>query len=211
MYTLYYAPGAASLVVHWLLLELGVPFDAVKVDLGAREHKRPEYLALNPMGVIPTLLIGDRPVVETGAIVSLLAARHPEAGLAPGVDDERYPPFLQAMFRISNGLQPPFRNWFYAAEVAGEAQAEEVKSRVRAVIERQWDLWSDTLDRSGGDYVLGAGISAADFYLAMIMRWSRNMPRPATDWPRLETFARLMKSRPTFAELYRREGLTEWA
>jgi glutathione S-transferase len=43
------------------------------------------------------------------------------------------------------------------------------------------------------------------------MRWSRNMPKPATTWPTLDAYVRRMKSRPTFRTLYEREGLTEWA
>ena len=43
------------------------------------------------------------------------------------------------------------------------------------------------------------------------MRWSRRIPRPATDWPALDRLAQAMKSRPSFKTLYEREGLTEWA
>ena len=62
-----------------------------------------------------------------------------------------------------------------------------------------------------GPHLLGEEPSVADFYLTMLMRWSRNMPRPATDWPRLAALAARMKARPSFAVLYAREGLTEWA
>ena len=54
-------------------------------------------------------------------------------------------------------------------------------------------------------------VSAADFYLVMLMRWSRNMPKPATDWPHLAALAQRLKSRPSFKLLYEREGLSEWA
>ena len=51
----------------------------------------------------------------------------------------------------------------------------------------------------------------ADFYLTMLMRWSRNMPKPATEWPQLAALAQRMKARPSLKVLYEREGLTEWA
>jgi len=54
-------------------------------------------------------------------------------------------------------------------------------------------------------------VSTADFYLTMLMRWSRNMPSPATQWPHLAALAGAMRSRPSFRTLYEREGLTEWA
>lgn len=211
MYTLYYAPGAASLVVHWLLLELGVEFEAIRLDIEAREHKRPEYLALNPAGVVPTLVVDGRPMVETGAIVAWLAASHPEKQLAPAPGDVRYAAYLQALFRVSNGLQPPFRLWFYPQDIADSSQAESVKQHVRVQIEGEWDRWSAQLASTPGGYLLGDTVSAADFYLTMLMRWSRNMPRPATEWAPLAALATRMKDRPSFAELYRREGLTEWS
>ena len=61
--TLYYAPGAASLLVHWLLIELEVPHRLQLVDTAAKAQKSPEYLAMNPNGVVPTLVI-DGAVVE---------------------------------------------------------------------------------------------------------------------------------------------------
>ena len=83
MYKLYFAPGAASLVVHWLLIELDLPHELVKLDFASKEHKTPEYLALNPNGVVPTMLIDGKPMFEAAAMVMLLADAKPEAGLAP--------------------------------------------------------------------------------------------------------------------------------
>jgi hypothetical protein len=89
VYVLYYSPGAASFAVHWLLIELGVPFEARRLDLDAQEHKRPEYLKLNPNGLVPTLLIDGKPVYESGALVALLAERHPEDEAVAGRRDGR--------------------------------------------------------------------------------------------------------------------------
>jgi glutathione S-transferase len=61
-----------------------------------------------------------------------------------------------------------------------------------------------------GPYLLGEGLSAADFMMTMLMRWSRNMPKPTNTWPQLLAFAQRMKSRSAFKEVYAREGLTDW-
>ena len=90
MYSLYYSPGAASLVVHWLLIELGVPHQLNKLDLQAGQQKRPEYLALNPNGVVPTLVIDGKPMQEAAAMLLWLADRHADAGLAPAAHDPRW-------------------------------------------------------------------------------------------------------------------------
>jgi glutathione S-transferase len=73
-------------VVHWLLLELGESCDLQLVDFASKAQKSPEYLRLNPSGVVPALVLDDGQVLtESGAIVMHLADTHPEARLAPAV------------------------------------------------------------------------------------------------------------------------------
>lgn len=208
--TLYYAPGAASFLVHWLLIELEVPHALQLVDTAARAQKSPEYLALNPNGVVPTLVIDGKPQYEAAALAMLLAERHPGAGLAPALDDPRRADYLQWMFNLANMVQPLFRQWWYPGEPAGDAQAEVVRAHCAPRIEAEWSRIDAHL-AAHGLYLLGEEVSAADFYLAMLMRWSRHMPKPATEWPQLAALAARMKARPSFQVLYAREGLTEWA
>jgi glutathione S-transferase len=210
VYQLYFAPGAASFAVHWMLLELGVPFEARLLDLDAGEHKQPTYLALNPNGLVPTLIVAGQPVYEAAALLLLLAERHPEAGLAPRVGSAERAIYLQWTLHLSNTLQATFGNWFHAERVAGEANADLVKTTARSQIESAWDRVAAHL-AARGPYMCGANVSATDFLATMLMRWSRNMPRPATDWPVLRDYVQRMKVRPTFHALYDREGLTEWA
>ena len=208
--TLYYAPGAASFLVHWLLIELEVPHALQLVDTAARAQKSPEYLALNPNGVVPTLVIDGKPQYEAAALAMLLAERHPGAGLAPALDDPRRADYLQWMLNLANMVQPLFRQWWYPGEPAGDAQAEVVRAHCAPRIEAEWSRIDAHL-AAHGPYLLGEEVSAADFYLAMLMRWSRHMPKPATEWPQLAALAARMKARPSFQVLYAREGLTEWA
>ena len=209
MYTLYYMPGAASFAVHWLLIDLGVPHELKRIDGEAREHKQPAYLALNPNGVVPTLIVDGMPVYESAALVLLLAARHPAAKLVPAAGTPAEAMYLQWMLHLANTLQPAFRNWFYADEVAGAEHVDAVKERARANIERAWDRLDAHLN-AHGPWVAGSALSAADFMAAMLARWSRNMPRTATEWPAIARLVKAMKARPSFAEINRREALTEW-
>ncbi len=209
MYTLYYMPGAASLAVHWLLLETGAPHELRRVDGDAREHKQAAYLKLNPNGVVPTLLLDGEPMYESAALCLLLAARHPAARLAPAPGTRAEALYLQWMLHFANTLQPAFRNWFYPDEAAGEAHAGIVKDRARARVEAGWDRLDAHL-AAHGPHITGAALSAADFFGVMLARWSRNFPRPATEWPSIARLVKALTARPSFAELYRREGLTEW-
>ena len=208
--TLYYAPGAASLLAHWLLIELDVPHQLRLVDTAAKAQKSPEYLALNPNGVVPTMVIDGKPQYEAAALAMLLAERYPDARLAPAFDDPRRADYLQWMFNLCNMVQPLFRQWWYPGEPAGEANAETLRACCAPRIEAEWQRIDAHL-AANGPYLLGKDISAADFYLTMLMRWSRNMPKPATEWPQLAALAERMKARPSFKALYDAEGLTEWA
>jgi len=208
---LYYAPGAASMLVHWLLLELDVPHALHLVDTASGAQKRPEYLALNPNGVVPTLVHGGVPMFESAALAMTLADEHPRARLAPAPASALRPVYNQWMFHLANAVQPLFRLWWYPHEAAGEAQSDAVRAHVAPRIEAAWSRIDAQLEKSGGPYLLGETLSAADFYLTMLMRWSRNMPKPATDWPRLAALAQRMRARPAFKMLYQREGLEEWA
>lgn len=207
---LYYSPGSASLLVHWLLIEMDVPHQLHLVDTAAKAQKSPEYLALNPNGVVPTLVIDGKSQYEAAALAMLLAERHPDASLAPAFDDARRADYLQWMFNLANMVQPLFRQWWYPQEPAGEPNAGAVREHCATRIEAQWRRINDHL-ASNGPYLLGDIVSIADFYLTMLMRWSRGMPKPATEWPALAELAKKMKARPSFSELYAREGLTEWA
>ncbi len=209
MYTLYYSPGAASLVVHLALLELGVPHELRAVDLKAGAQKSPDYLRLNPNGVVPTLLIDGEPYYEAAALVLLLGERHPEADLAPQAGDSQRATYLQWTLHLANTLQPAFRLWFYPAD-AGAVDADAVKAAARTRIEAAWDRLDAHL-AARGPYMLGERFSLLDLYLTMLMRWSRNMPRPATEWPHLAALAAHIKARPSFRRAYEIEGLTEWA
>ncbi|MDI1253591.1 glutathione S-transferase [Thermomonas sp.] len=208
--TLYYAPGAASLLVHWLLIETGEPHQLHLVDTAAKAQKTPEYLALNPNGVVPTLVIDGTPHYEAAAMAMLLAERHPQVNLAPAFDDPRRADYLQWMFNLANMVQPLFRQWWYPHEPAGDANVDAVRTECATRVGVQWQRIENHL-AAHGPYMLGEAPTIADFYLTMLMRWSRGMPKPATEWPHLAALAQRMKARPSFTELYRREGLTEWA
>ena len=211
MSTLYYSPGAASLLVHWLLIELDVPHELRKVDTQAGEQKRPEYLAINPNGVVPAYVEDDGQVrIEAAAIAMTLADRYGLGGLAPAHEGPSRAAYHQWMFHLANAVQPLFRIWWYPHEVAGADNAELARECVRPRIEGAWQRLDDHLG-AHGPFLLGEELSAADFYLAMLLRWSRNMPRPGDSWSHLGELAARLKARPSFAELYAREGLTEWA
>jgi len=210
MVTLYHAPSTAALVVHWLLIELEVPHQLHALDLQKNDQKSPAYLELNPAGVVPTLVIDGLVIREAAAIAMHLGDLHPARRLAPPLGTPARARYYQWMFFMANTLQPAYRAWFYPTEPAGAAHVASSQAQARARIEQAWGWVAAHLESSGGPYVLGPERSIVDFFTTMLMRWSRNMPRPSDSWPVLRAHAERMKALPSFRETYAREGLTDW-
>ena len=209
MYTLYYSPGTASMVAHLALLEIGAPHELRLVDFKSKAQRDPEYLKLHPQGRVPTLIVDGRPVFESAALLMLLAERHPEAGLAPAIGSPQRASWYQWIVYLANTLMPAYRLWFYPPDAAGtEEHPANVRAAIQARIEGAFDLLDAHL-AANGPYMLGE-FSGVDLLLTMLMRWSRNMPRPATQWPALQRLAERVRARPSWKKLYEIEGLTEW-
>jgi glutathione S-transferase len=209
MYTLYYSPSTASTAVHWLLIELGVPFELVLVDIAAKAHKSPEFLRINPNGHVPVLVIDGVPYTECAGLLMLLAERHPDAKLSPEIGTAERSRYLQTMFYLANTLQPSYRKWFFPEEAAGVDSIDAAKQMAREKIEQVWSR----LDAQFGDgrsFALGDRLTAADFFATILMRWSRNMPRPATTFPNLAAYIGRMRTLPSLREVHVREKLTDW-
>jgi glutathione S-transferase len=83
MLRLYFAPGSSSMAPHIALHEVGVAFDSHAISFARHEQRDPWFLALNPQGTVPLLLIDEHPLTEVAAIMFYLANRHPEAELWP--------------------------------------------------------------------------------------------------------------------------------
>jgi glutathione S-transferase len=209
MYTLYYSPGTASLVVHLALLEIGAPYQLELVDFEKKAQRSEAYLRLNPQGTVPTLVIDGQPYAESMALLMMLADRHPEARLAPPPGSAARNEWYQWLAYLGTALGATYRFWFYPHELGGEEHTPAVRAGLKARIEAVWER----LDRqlaTRGPYLLGAGLSAADLLLLMYMRWSRNMPRSALAWPALKEFATRMRARPSWQRLCDLENLEEW-
>jgi glutathione S-transferase len=209
VYTLYYSPGAASMVVHLALLEIGAPYRLQLVDFASGAQRAPEYLELNPNGTVPTLVIDGKPLTESAALLMILAERHPEAHLAPAPGTPERDAWHQWIVYLSNTLAATYRFWFYPADLGAEEHAPAVREALQRKIEGVWDRL-DTHLAAHGPYLLGREFSGADLLLTMSLRWSRRMPHPATEWPALKVQADLVRARTSWKKLYELEGLTEW-
>lgn len=210
MYTLYYAPGSASMAVHLALLEIAAPYRLEKVALPFDPQRDAAYLKLNPRGQVPTLLVDGQPYFESAGLLLLLAERHPEARLAPPAGSALRPAYYQWMLFLATALGATYRQWFMPGDLGSAELAPSVRDALRQKIEAGWSIIDAHLTAHGPN-MLGAELSAVDLLTLMYMRWSRNMPKPVTAWPTLKAYADRMRARPSWKKLYELEGLTEWA
>lgn len=88
MLTFYFCPGSSSFAAHIALHEAGAPFEGKPISIAKKENRAPAYLAINPEGKLPTLVIDGRPLTEVAGILFYLAKRYPEAHLLPAGDIE---------------------------------------------------------------------------------------------------------------------------
>src|SRR5258705_4670939 len=125
MLTLYFAPGASSMAVHIALHEIGTTFERKPMSFRQNDMRSPGYLALNPEGKVPTLVVDGRPLTEVAAILFYLARCFPDAGLLPRDDIEAEAQVLSWMSFIASTLHPARKHGLeYAKQVYGIADRQ---------------------------------------------------------------------------------------
>jgi glutathione S-transferase len=175
MLTLYLSPGSSSMAPHIALHEIGVEFESRWISFAKREQHAPEYLALNPEGKVPTLLVDGRPLTEVAAILYYLAKRFPEAGLFPEGDLEREAQIVSWMSFIASTIHPARR--------IGVERWKEVFGMAEQRLGRQ-------------EWAVG-GYSIADIHLFRLYWRFVNSLRPApADFPGLSAHYDRMMARP---------------
>ncbi|MDO8976068.1 glutathione S-transferase family protein [Reyranella sp.] len=176
MLTLYYSPGSSSMAAHIALHEVGAPFEKHAVSVPRKETRTPEFLAVNPAGKVPVLMIDGRPLTEVAGILYYLARTYPAAGLLPAGDIEAEAQAISWMSYVASTIHPAIRQ--------GVAEAR--------------DLYA-VADRRLGDrtWILGDRYSIADIHLFRVYwRFRDQLERKPGDFPALEAHHARMLERP---------------
>ncbi len=212
-YRLHYAPDNASLIIRLALEEIGVKYETVLVDRGAKEQNSLGYLALNPNGLIPVLETPQGPIFETGAILLWLADTH--RMLAPPAESKDRGAYLKWLFFISNTVHSDLRMIFYPHLYVGSSQAaanvlsETVKGRLKthlAILDRLAEEETGCLKSDQP--------SGVTFYIACLMRWMALYPKDGdrswfdlNDTPSLRDMLTGLEQRAAVHTAQKAEGL----
>jgi glutathione S-transferase len=201
MYTLYYSPGACSLIVHVLLEELGVAFNLEKAD-----GKSPEYRAkVNPKGKVPSLATPQGVITESVAIAEYLCDHHGDGKLLgrPGSWDRART--LERMATMATEMQPVFNRYFHADDFSNDAAVQEgVKSHAATKL-TAWFREQDAALKT--PYWSGDEFNAADIFFTVMTRWGRWLEPPANEMRNIRPVYERVIARPSFTRAMAREGV----
>ena len=210
MLKLFYAPDNASMILRLALEEIGVPYETVLVDRSSGGQNTPEYLALNPTGLIPTLITPDGALAETAACLLWLAETYPEVNLAPAPGTPHRGEFLRWLFYLSNTVHADLIRMFYPDRYVPQETLEVHHTMMAQNLSKHFKI----LERAVGEHSnLFAPPSALSLYLAPCLRWAGLYPRKAERWldlslyPGLTSLLTSLETRPSVQVAIKIEGL----
>lgn len=193
---LYFARRTRATRPRWLLEELGVPYEKINLDLAAGEHKKPEYLAIHPLGAVPALVDGDVTMFESIAICMYIADKYLERGMAPAHGTPERAAYYQWMLFAATTLEPAISKYgahtsYYPAE---QRRADEVTA-AQASLDTAAAPLAKAIARTG--FVVGDHFTAADVIIGALLLWAGSMKMLAAH-PELEAYAQRMRARPAW-------------
>jgi glutathione S-transferase len=202
---LYYSPGACSLSPHIALLEAGLPYDLVKVDVRAKKLENgDDFLKVNPKGQVPVLQLDNGEFVTEGpVIVQMIADQASAKNLAPARDSaERYK-LLEWLNFITTELHKNFSPLFQPVI------PDEVKSFFKERIMGKFKYADSKL--AGQDYLMGKQFTVADGYLFVMLKWAERTGLDVSALTNLTAFRDRVAARPKVQEALAKEGLLKAA
>lgn len=206
MIKLYYSPGACSLASHIVLEELGIAFEPVLVSLADGDHKRPEYLRVNPKGQVPALNVDGKVLTETVAILTYLGGGYAERGLWPK-ETWKQAEALALMSWLSSTVQIAAAGIWRASRFSSDAAA---KDSINATSKENLLKCYADIDKMlvGRSFAMGGQYGVCDAYLLVFYRWGNRLGVDMkTLYPVWTKHAMRVFSRPTVKRVFEAEGI----
>jgi glutathione S-transferase len=166
---LYFSPGACSFVPHVGLEAAGAPFEPKLVKLHKGEQRTPEYLALNPAGQVPVLVVDGKPLTQIVALCEFIDRSFPAARLLPQTAWERIQALSQLAWMNSTPHTTATRFFFLERYAESDAARAEVKKRAAEEFRGHLERVQAMLPQSG--YWWGERVSFHDAYALTLLRW----------------------------------------
>ena len=197
MYILYGGDLTRSTLVQWVLEEGRIPYEHRKIDLQTGENRAPEFLAINPAGLVPVLITPEgETLTEVAALMLYLAGRHRLTELAPPPGDPDWGPFLSTVFHIASDIQAEMKRFHYPHRYSLRLEDNlGIQDQSKALVLSRLGIMNTRLAKKG-PYLLGSRFSLADFYLCF---WIAYLDRNTAcrQFPEFARLYELVRSRPS--------------
>ena len=198
---LYFAPGACSLSPHIALTEAGLTFETEKVDLKDKKTASGgDFLAVNPKGYVPALLLDDGKILTEGpAIVQYIADQRPASRLAPLAGTFERVRLQEWLNFISTELHKSFGPLF------NPGSSDEVRENAKKYLTKRFATVADPLGKT--PYLMGDTFSVADGYLFTVLRWTKPVKFDLSPFPSLVAFMERVGAREAVKKTLEAEGI----
>ena len=182
---LYFNPKSRATIAKWMLDECGAEYEIVPIDLEKREHKQPQFLAINPAGKLPALVDGHTRMFENAAIGLYLGDKFPEANVAPQIDSPNRGRYLSLMVYSTSQVEPAMGDMLLKQPTGpqrGWTDFETVK---------------DVVERELGDspWLFGEQFTLADIMIGSMFLWTRAWGN-ASGRPKIDAYCDRLAQRP---------------
>jgi glutathione S-transferase len=207
MLQLYFSPGACSFVPHVGLEAAKAQFEPKLVKLHKGEQRTPEYLAMNPNGQVPVLVVDGKPLTQIVAICDLLDRSFPQANLLPKEAWDRSQALSGLAWMNSTPHTTATRFFFPERYAESEAARAEVRKRAteefRGYLERVQGMLP-----SAAPYWLGERVSFHDAYAFTLLRWGGFAGIDPKSLPAYHAYAQNLLKAPPIAAAAARERIS---
>lgn len=196
MVTLYWAKDSGALAPQILLEEAAVKYRREILDLDAGDQHRPEFLAINPRGQVPALLLEDGSILtESAAMMLHIADSYPGAELLPPMaTSERARVYRWLLFAVANIYEADLRIYYSDAYSTSTDCSAPIREQARLDLDTAWDLLEDQIGE--GPFLLGSRYSVVDPYLLMLAHWHEDTAALLDRCPGLQRLYDAVKARP---------------
>lgn len=201
--TFYFSPMSSAVIAHWAIEELGVHVEKVKVDLKAGDQRKPEYLALNPNGKVPLLVVDGTPIFETVAIISYLGETYGvDKGLYPAAGLKRAEAMKWMAWAGVSICEALSRHATASSErVPKEQHNAAAAAAAKADIEKLLGILEGELTKSKRPYLLGNDFMLPDLHVAGWVGYLGMSGFDLSKFPAVQAWSQKCQSRPIFGKL----------
>lgn len=200
MLKLYYIATTRAVRPRWLLEEMEVPYELIRVVPGM--SSTPEFKKLHPHGKVPILVDDSVTIYESAAICAYLADQYLEKGFAPALDSSERGYYYQWLFYGTATLEPPVEHYMFKvmpnlpekvlpAKVRSELSTDDAKAWFDQVGEPLRDVLSQQ------PYLISNRFTAADVVIGGILMWALRLGM-LTEGDPLKTYIETLMQRPGF-------------